>query len=40
MVFQDPHSSLNPRQTVARIISDPLLVQGWSAGTPAAGPPN
>ncbi|MEV7724924.1 oligopeptide/dipeptide ABC transporter ATP-binding protein [Streptomyces sp. NPDC087917] len=32
MVFQDPHSSLNPRQTVARIISDPLLVQGWSAG--------
>lgn len=31
MVFQDPHSSLNPRQTVARIISDPLLVQGWSA---------
>ncbi|MET9435032.1 ABC transporter ATP-binding protein [Streptomyces sp. NPDC006551] len=32
MVFQDPHSSLNPRQTVARIISDPLMVQG----TPAA----
>ncbi|MFD7029490.1 ABC transporter ATP-binding protein [Streptomyces sp. NPDC059917] len=31
MVFQDPHSSLNPRQTVARIISDPLMVQGWSA---------
>ncbi|MCB5165525.1 ATP-binding cassette domain-containing protein [Streptomyces bambusae] len=31
MVFQDPHSSLNPRQTVARIISEPLLVQGWSA---------
>ncbi|MFI1397998.1 ABC transporter ATP-binding protein [Streptomyces sp. NPDC020681] len=30
MVFQDPHSSLNPRQTVARIISDPLLVQGSS----------
>ncbi|MFF5970443.1 ABC transporter ATP-binding protein [Streptomyces sp. NPDC012769] len=28
MVFQDPHSSLNPRQTVARIISDPLLVHG------------
>ncbi|MEH6373130.1 oligopeptide/dipeptide ABC transporter ATP-binding protein [Streptomyces sp. KLMMK] len=33
MVFQDPHSSLNPRQTVARIIADPLLVQG----VPAAG---
>ncbi|MCX5127380.1 dipeptide ABC transporter ATP-binding protein [Streptomyces sp. ZAF1911] len=31
MVFQDPHSSLNPRQTVARIISDPLLVQGSGA---------
>ncbi|MFG3408321.1 ABC transporter ATP-binding protein [Streptomyces sp. NPDC048142] len=31
MVFQDPHSSLNPRRTVARIISDPLLVQGSSA---------
>ncbi|APE25743.1 MULTISPECIES: ABC transporter ATP-binding protein [Streptomyces] len=31
MVFQDPHSSLNPRQTVARIISDPLLTQGGSA---------
>ncbi|MGC5360789.1 ABC transporter ATP-binding protein [Streptomyces sp. DT24] len=28
MIFQDPHSSLNPRQTVARIISEPLLVQG------------
>ncbi|MFI6446844.1 ABC transporter ATP-binding protein [Kitasatospora sp. NPDC050543] len=31
MVFQDPHSSLNPRQTVARIVSEPLLVQGSSA---------
>ncbi|MFG2719787.1 ABC transporter ATP-binding protein [Streptomyces sp. NPDC048416] len=30
MVFQDPHSSLNPRQTVARIISDPLLAHGTS----------
>ncbi|WP_327321239.1 ABC transporter ATP-binding protein [Streptomyces sp. NBC_01210] len=30
MVFQDPHSSLNPRQAVSRIIADPLLVQGWS----------
>ncbi|MFJ6410873.1 ABC transporter ATP-binding protein [Streptomyces hydrogenans] len=31
MVFQDPHSSLNPRQSVARIIADPLLVQGAGA---------
>ncbi len=30
IVFQDPHASLNPRQTVARIISEPLLVQGVS----------
>ncbi|MGK5546994.1 ABC transporter ATP-binding protein [Streptomyces sp. URMC 127] len=32
MVFQDPHSSLNPRWTAARIIADPLLVQGSRAG--------
>ncbi|MFF6995941.1 ABC transporter ATP-binding protein [Streptomyces sp. NPDC008313] len=30
MIFQDPFASLNPRQTVARIISEPLLVQGSS----------
>ncbi|MEU3463271.1 ABC transporter ATP-binding protein [Streptomyces sp. NPDC006733] len=31
MVFQDPFSSLNPRQTVARIIADPILAQGGGA---------
>ncbi|MFF9345074.1 ABC transporter ATP-binding protein [Streptomyces sp. NPDC014773] len=31
MVFQDPHSSLNPRRSVARIIADPLRVQGAPA---------
>ncbi|MFJ9823617.1 ABC transporter ATP-binding protein [Streptomyces sp. NPDC101160] len=36
MVFQDPHSSLNPRQTVARIISDPLMVHGSPAAAARA----
>ncbi|MBB1256306.1 ATP-binding cassette domain-containing protein [Streptomyces sp. OF3] len=31
MVFQDPHSSLNPRQSVARSIAEPLLVRGTTA---------
>ena len=31
MVFQDPYSSLNPRQTVAAILEEPLLLAGESA---------
>lgn len=31
IIFQDPYASLNPRQTVARIIAEPLLVQGVPA---------
>ncbi|MFN2526636.1 MAG: ABC transporter ATP-binding protein [Actinomycetota bacterium] len=31
MVFQDPYSSLNPRQNVGNIVSEPLLVHGISA---------
>ncbi|WP_414654613.1 ABC transporter ATP-binding protein [Intrasporangium sp.] len=32
MVFQDPYSSLNPRQTVGTIISTPLQVHGLAKG--------
>lgn len=31
MIFQDPYSSLDPRQTVSAILNEPLLVQNLSA---------
>lgn len=31
MVFQDPYASLNPRHTIERILSEPLLVHGVSS---------
>jgi len=33
MVFQDPHSSLNPRMNVQEIVGEPLLVNGLAKGT-------
>ena len=32
MIFQDPYASLNPRQTVADIIGEPLKVHGLAEG--------
>lgn len=32
MIFQDPHSSLNPRMTLLEIVGEPLLVNGVARG--------
>lgn len=31
MIFQDPYASLNPRHTVEKIISEPLLIHGMTS---------
>nr|MBA3534263.1 ATP-binding cassette domain-containing protein [Ardenticatenales bacterium] len=35
MIFQDPYASLNPRMTVGKILSEPLLVHGIAKGKAA-----
>jgi peptide/nickel transport system ATP-binding protein len=39
MVFQDPYGSLDPRQTVARIVSEPLQAQGHTTRASSASKP-
>jgi len=37
MIFQDPHSSLNPRMSVGDIVGEPLKVGGHARGAELAG---
>ena len=37
MVFQDPYSSLDPRQTVSDIVSEPLKVHDLASGSARSG---